>query len=304
MKHLVFLLCLTLSGSALLSQISTVDVEEAKPYTPIKDAILDKNFLGRNNVRRYIGQRLYLNEVPESLREYHYKNFYKDIECKKVFKKKRSSFVKYSDYEYLAKRYFDVVDIHSNGPFIFELRDVEKGETIYFKYRAHLEREFEFIVGSYYESIKKRHIGNEIILSERALHSLQYLDAKKRDIDVSDTEWKCLDVTIERKYFDLILILADSGGEKAFIRYDALYDIDKELQRAFLKSEAKDYAERFGDEAWGVILKEKVRVGFTEEMVLLSWGKPKSINRASYGDQWVYNGRYIYFRNGVMSSFN
>ena len=48
----------------------------------------------------------------------------------------------------------------------------------------------------------------------------------------------------------------------------------------------------------------KVVIGFTEEMVLLSWGVPKDINRASYGDQWVYDEQYLYFENGKLKSFN
>ena len=55
---------------------------------------------------------------------------------------------------------------------------------------------------------------------------------------------------------------------------------------------------------WLKILESKVVVGFTEEMVLLSWGKPKKINKASYGDQWVYDGQYLYFENGKLKSFN
>jgi len=52
------------------------------------------------------------------------------------------------------------------------------------------------------------------------------------------------------------------------------------------------------------ILEGKVVIGFTEEMVLLSWGEPKKINKTSYNEQWVYDGQYLYFENGILKSFN
>ena len=53
--------------------------------------------------------------------------------------------------------------------------------------------------------------------------------------------------------------------------------------------------------------KTGVRVGMSEQDVRdSSWGKPRSINRTStaHGDseQWVYNGNYLYFTNGVLTA--
>jgi hypothetical protein len=70
------------------------------------------------------------------------------------------------------------------------------------------------------------------------------------------------------------------------------------------KEEAEAYRKKFGDEDWKVILDEKVRVGMTEEMALLSWGPPENINRSSTGDQWVYKGQFLYFSGGKMTAFN
>ena len=72
----------------------------------------------------------------------------------------------------------------------------------------------------------------------------------------------------------------------------------------FYADDADRYKEEFGEKNWDTILEGNVSIGFTEEMVELSWGKPEKINRASYGDQWVYNGRYLYFENGKLKSFN
>jgi hypothetical protein len=45
----------------------------------------------------------------------------------------------------------------------------------------------------------------------------------------------------------------------------------------------------------------------TNEQVKLSWGEPDRINRSvgSWGvsEQWVYQDRYLYFKNGILTSY-
>lgn len=58
-------------------------------------------------------------------------------------------------------------------------------------------------------------------------------------------------------------------------------------------------------EVWHKIQEGTVSIGMTEEECTLSWGKPKEINRSSYGsDQWVYSGQYLYFDDGKLTAFN
>jgi len=51
----------------------------------------------------------------------------------------------------------------------------------------------------------------------------------------------------------------------------------------------------------------KIKIGMTQEMVLLSWGQPKDVNKmvGEWGvhEQWVYGTNYLYFENGVLSSY-
>lgn len=75
-------------------------------------------------------------------------------------------------------------------------------------------------------------------------------------------------------------------------------------RQTYTANQAKVYEKKFGQKNWKLILESNVVIGFTEEMVLLSWGAPNSINRASYGDQWVYSNQYLYFENGKLSNFN
>lgn len=63
---------------------------------------------------------------------------------------------------------------------------------------------------------------------------------------------------------------------------------------------------------WEMVRAGKVRVGMSRCAVLASWGYPTKVNRASYGDQWVYcrdgayciQSQYVYFRSGQVSGWN
>ena len=56
-----------------------------------------------------------------------------------------------------------------------------------------------------------------------------------------------------------------------------------------------------------VISKKQVRIGMTTDQVRAAWGRPERVNRTvgSYGvhEQWVYGYTYLYFEDGVMTSF-
>jgi len=55
------------------------------------------------------------------------------------------------------------------------------------------------------------------------------------------------------------------------------------------------------------ILTEKICLGMTAEQVRVSWGNPYDINRTvgSWGshEQWVYGEKYLYFDNGILTSW-
>jgi hypothetical protein len=53
--------------------------------------------------------------------------------------------------------------------------------------------------------------------------------------------------------------------------------------------------------------KQGVSIGMTQEEVLQSsWGRPRRVNRTTYSfgthEQWVYDGGYLYFENGVLTT--
>lgn len=56
-----------------------------------------------------------------------------------------------------------------------------------------------------------------------------------------------------------------------------------------------------------VVLQKKIQRGMNTEQVRFSWGDPDDINefvnRFGKQEQWVYGGSYLYFDNGILSSW-
>jgi len=85
--------------------------------------------------------------------------------------------------------------------------------------------------------------------------------------------------------------------------YDKLYTQlkmrDDQAQKATQKkAAAMDAARR---------RREGVSIGMTQqEVIQSSWGRPRSVNRTTYSfgthEQWVYDGGYLYFKDGVLTA--
>jgi len=97
-------------------------------------------------------------------------------------------------------------------------------------------------------------------------------------------------------------LVENQAGEKAKVKFDKHYKINQIFEFNY-------YIEDPLNELWGkdiinLIKNHKIKIGMSEYQVMISWGKPNKINRASYGDQWVYENQYLYFENGKLKSFN
>lgn len=55
------------------------------------------------------------------------------------------------------------------------------------------------------------------------------------------------------------------------------------------------------------VARQVIYVGMREDLLLCSWGYADYVNRASYGNQYVYRtmgkSSYVYTRNGVVTSW-
>lgn len=110
--------------------------------------------------------------------------------------------------------------------------------------------------------------------------------------------------TLKTKDRYSVLFLAgeyEKVADPEFLAMLARVRADEEKQVAILtkKLDAETRAEA---------RKKGVSIGMTKEQVLMSsWGKPRSVNTSTYKfgvhEQWVYSsGNYLYFENGVLTS--
>lgn len=312
MKKTIKILILVLLSHFSYGQITTTKVAKKKEEISTKRYDSLQNFLGKD-VYKYIGQELYLKGKSESLREYGYENFYKGYnKNEKIYKCCESYNSKYDE---LAGKYFNVLAVYKHPKaeeseslygtkYYLELKEKESGDKVYFKYDTKYKYSFPFIVTGFFIKQKVLNTNKEFVIRGK-----NWVSKTRPMTDIntgqpvsfeSGSKWKGVDLTIEEEYFTLSIILQNEKGEKIPISLDNTNNTNF----VFVAEEADKYKKSFGDKNWSKILNGKVLVGFSEEMVLLSWGKPKKINRTSYRDQWVYDGQYLYFENGKLESFN
>lgn len=302
------LLLFALNGHA---QITITSSAEAKPRE-VAPYDSTRNYLGKDYAQ-YVGQEFYIIPLAESLRKYGFEGFL--LECRKTSITDNSNVYACcssfnSKYEALAGKYFKVLEVIESaelGKPCLKLEIKDSGQIVYFKYDSRFEMNFPFLVVGYFEKQKSLYAGKEVLI--RPFPVIEGLKQKRtRNIETGvdiaidkTTYYKCIDLTIDEENFEPALLCVTASGEKFLW---ALRNKDVGIPRLMTKEEAEAYRKKFGDENWKVILDEKVRVGMTEEMALLSWGQPEKINRSSTGDQWVYKGQFLYFSAGKLTAFN
>jgi len=69
----------------------------------------------------------------------------------------------------------------------------------------------------------------------------------------------------------------------------------------------KKYIKKYGQTTYNKLKQGYYWIGMTREMATISLGSPKDINRTvgSWGvhEQWVYDSIYLYFENGILTSY-
>src|SRR5690606_34499723 len=121
------------------------------------------------------------------------------------------------------------------------------------------------VVG-FYEKQKKLLVGNEFVFTDRILKEssgsgIDIYTGKPITIKTGE-KWKCIDLTIEEKYYTHSLVVENSLGEKTTVSYDSTFD---ERHFAYTAKQANEYKIKFGTEKFNLILAGKVRIGMTKE---------------------------------------
>lgn len=329
-KSIFTLTLLTVCSSTAFSQITTTKVAPINDV--IETAVYDSttNTIGKN-IHQYVGQELYLNQLPENFRSFGYMNFLVDYK-KSPFEKGnvyKSSDGFRSDYDAIAGKYFTVLDVIKSEEknsltgatyYFLKLEEKSSKDIAYFKWAANSSNPIEidhltikdkgipafpFIVTGYFEKQKELFKGQSFVFSDRILKSAIDIETGKPITNELRANWKCVDLTIEDKSFILSFIFQNSFGEKILVPSTSV--IGKYSRgRTYSLSAANNYASLFGDEFFEKILLGQVAIGMSDDMCLLSWGEPNSINETITSgiksEQWVYDGKYLYFDNGTLST--
>jgi len=322
MKYLytVYILLISCAG---FSQITTTKLVENK-ITTISAVPYDstRNFL-EDDVGQYIGQMLFLKGKSESLRNFGYMDFFKDYQVddlykfSNVYKGNKKDCEYHTPYYAVAERYFKVLSVikHPKASsdsylygttYFFYLEDRDNKDTLYYQYNSKYDLSFLFLVVGFVEKQQKTLPGQKFIFAYDTLKDSNDISTGNKVTNKPQDIWACTEFIINEKNFEPTMIVKNSLGETTHIPYDTVFRIIRKNngRKAYTLQEANNYSKKFGAKNWDKILDSKVLIGFTEEMVKLSWGEPEDINHSSYGDQWVYRGQYLYFENGKLTAFN
>jgi len=319
MKSILFLFILSITFSTSVGQITKTKVADPKVITEVKPFDSTKNFLG-NEVHAYLGQEFYLKGLPEVLRKYGYAGF--SIDYRKSTLANKSNVYKCCDsynskYSELVEKYFKVIEIirHPKAEndellygdeYYLKLEEKESKDIVYFEYDTKYEHSFPFIVVGYFTKQQQATKGKKIVVRGKNWLDNKIMTDMTTGNPVSEFEpgnvWTAVDLTIEERFYNLALILENSKNEKIPLSIDLV----EKSWWVFELSKANDYKKKFGVDNWQRILEGKVKIGMTDEMCLLSWGKPKKINETitsgKVSEQWVYEDNYLYFSNGVLTT--
>jgi hypothetical protein len=88
---------------------------------------------------------------------------------------------------------------------------------------------------------------------------------------------------------------------------DSINNAIKQKQIEFDLKRKNDLIEEYGQTIGIGIYYNRITIGMNKEMIIDILGEPKDINRdiGSWGvhEQWVYEKKYLYFENGILTSW-
>ena len=237
MNKVIIILALALLAQFNYAQVTTTKVAEKNEEISTEPYDSLDNFLGKD-VHKYIGQDLYLKGQEVSLRKYGYSNFVIDYNFQGYNRKEnicKCCDTYSSRYDDLAGRYFSVIAVHKHprseesnqlygNTYYLELKEKETGDEVFFEYDSQFEHTFPFIVTGFFIKQKQLSMNIEFVVRGKNWFTS---DGPMTDMITGNpvsfepgTKWRCVDLTIEEKYFTLSLILQNEKGERIPLSYD------------------------------------------------------------------------------------
>lgn len=307
MKNGIVLITILLVSFPCFCQIGTTDVAAPKQQEAIVVFDSTKNFLGTDNVFSYEGQLLFVLPVSKGLEKYGYRGF------EPAGKKSNNGSLSKVDYEELAEKYFYVEKVSEYNDvlrkkYIFYLTEKDNSENRYwFYYDPQFKHSFPFFVVSHFNYLRNRYIGKKFIIAWNYL--------KSHDIITGDTVvvpndakmvWTATDISIVNDDYRKLSVIVKNGNTTSCVSVDSFEDAlsQGDARRVFEKSEWDKLVSTYGFSTMKAVLSAEIKVGMPLKLLIMAWGKPDKINSSSSGDQYVYNGQYVYVRGGKVTAWN
>jgi hypothetical protein len=230
----------------------------------------------------------------------------------------------YSDYSdtcghgYANKLKFKALGMNYDNRYDYEVNATSK--QAYLISKDKVNNEFVYFI----DFVKRRIIENNYVkpLVNQEIRvvgkwNIEENDTKNKDVILNSDVVKVLNMVDAGTCVDCNLRKAPEGIKVGFlnsytdIKFIGLYKEKKYIFPLGILScnkyvEYKPY--NWSNIIWNSIRQQKIFLGMTKDMAILSWGNPDSINRTvgTWGvhEQWVYGDNvYLYFENGKITSW-
>ncbi len=198
----------------------------------------------------------------------------------------------------MANRYFLLKDIikSKSAKQVLVLFDAVTDETIHFIYNDIDEDSFPFLVAGYFKKLETEKLGKKYIL-RKLTNPIIYITQGFEAIAGEEKLWEIDKVTLDDKLYAISYVLKDSSNNQVLV-YKA--DFEKtSLSEADYLLIKNNYPEKYT-----IILNENVIVGMTKEACKYALGNPDKINHSGNLEQWLYKNVTLYFKDGLLSSYN
>ena len=302
-----FILLIAIVGNAQIAKIanSPSDEETLVKFDSTKNLIKPKTRgVYDSSVQAFVGQKLYLKPLEEG---YKRKDGYTCILSMDFDPSKPPYLYRYGTYEQLKEKTFEVVKVDTfltkYGMYTFTLKMIEDS-TFTCKYIYDGESyKFPFITMSYYNHLCNTLLNRKYVISNYAFKEKPLEEQRKESYT---NLWDAKNISINDNGI-LYVIVSNNSKEDRIILDDFLEysNTDEHKKNIFSELEWNQLVKQYGLNMMKMVLAQKIQVGMPTKLVIYAWGQPERINRTSSGtDQWIYNGQYLYIKNGKVESWN
>ena len=293
------------------AQITTITTKEKEEPVEIQkyDSL---ESISINNALLHKGQTLFLKGSCYAKENNYYRIFftkpvpkYSSNKNSYVYKptsgKRKGEIV--SNYSELVGKYYKILSVETDKTNPYETKYWlqlvdDDNATFYYHMSMGLN---DFVTLGYYEKMKQTFVGKDFY-SQGTLER-EKVDSKETVKFPPKTKFKCIDIAIK---------IGEDEPTCAVLENEKYGKIKGEIIKGqrlhmFISASAcNEYIKKYGTKFGNGVAERKIIIGMNKKMVQDAWGVPDNINTTTgnYGthEQWVYDSRYIYFKNGIVTS--